>query len=531
MDTFNEKAIDDGLRSTKALIQTFLQTVKSFRLYETEHPILLRFLDRLKKDFDRYFEEFDSFSLQVGEHQLFYQGKVVYESQDVKESLAFAFFRDGIREIRFFKGLEFREMIDFLNIVRKGDFVNRLEDDLVTLIWEKNFTHLSFTTVEEFLEEADNLVPATVEELVKGLQYKGSGEEGLGEKANGAVPLMAAEDRKGQPFIQACQLHFDEMEEVRREVQREEEPDFFYVLIDNLIEVLLHLGDEVEAYENMISYFERTVESILDQGEVGKAAGILEKLNETSSLKGLKDTQTSAIRRILDASSNAHSIELLGKAMNNNGEKDPESIARYLRFVTPQAIDPLCRLLRDLESENSKKWVCDSLVGLCRKEIQPLTKFLSDPNPALVCHILRILGKVKHPGTAEYLGGLVNHADPKIREETLQVVAQLGDKGRPLIRRLLVDPVADIRAKASFIFARTGRDQALKPLLEIVLSKDFYKRDYKEKFSFFGALRETGSKEAILILEKIAKKRRWFQKAKWDEMRLCASSALKMMRS
>jgi hypothetical protein len=95
--------------------------VKSFRLYEAEHPILLRFLDRLKKDFDRYFEEFDSFSLQVGEHQLFYQGKVVYESQDVKESLAFAFFRDGIREIRFFKGLEFREMIDFLNIVRKSD--------------------------------------------------------------------------------------------------------------------------------------------------------------------------------------------------------------------------------------------------------------------------------------------------------------------------------------------------------------------------------------------------------------------------
>ena len=93
-------------------------------------------MDRLKKDFDHYFDEFDSFSLQIGEHRLYYQGKVVYESQDVKESLAFLFFKDGIREIRFLKGLGFREVVAFLDVVRKGDSINRLEDDLVTLLWE-----------------------------------------------------------------------------------------------------------------------------------------------------------------------------------------------------------------------------------------------------------------------------------------------------------------------------------------------------------------------------------------------------------
>jgi hypothetical protein len=42
-------------------------------------------------------------------------------------------------------------------------------------------------------------------------------------------------------------------------------------------------------------------------------------------------------------------------------------------------------------------------------------------------------------------------------------------------------------------------------------------------------LGETGSKEAIPVLEKIAKKRRWFQKDKWDEMRLCAANTLKFI--
>jgi hypothetical protein len=69
----------------------------------------------------------------------------------------------------------------------------------------------------------------------------------------------------------------------------------------------------------------------------------------------------------------------------------------------------------------------------------------------------------------------------------------------------------------------------VKPLTEIILSEDFYKRDYQEKASFFRALGETGSIEVIPILKKIAKKRRWFKKAKWDEMRLCATNTLRMI--
>ena len=138
-DLAEQKALEEEVKSTKALIQTFLQTLKGFRLYEANHPLLSKFQDRLKHDFEGYFNEFDSFSLQVGEHQLFYSGKVIYESKDVKESLAFVFFKDGIREIRFFKGIEFREIIDFLQIVRKSDSVNRFEDDLGHLALGEGF--------------------------------------------------------------------------------------------------------------------------------------------------------------------------------------------------------------------------------------------------------------------------------------------------------------------------------------------------------------------------------------------------------
>ena len=540
LDEQTGEASEEGVKSAKALVQTFLQTVKGYRLYESNHPILLKFLERLKKDFDNYFEEFPSFSLQIGEHRLFYHGNVVYESQDIKESLAFAFFKDGVREIRFHKGLDLKEILDFLNVVRKSDLVNRMEDDLVTLLWEKDFSHISFTTIDEFLEKSGTFVPATEEDLMNGMELKGTEADGYQESTDTAQAegfnILTDDNLKkainpspGQSLVDACQLAAEEVEKINREVSQEHQPEHLYVLVDSLIEILLHLGEDMDAYENMISFFERINQNLLDQGEVGKAVEILKKFKGTMEDMVLKDKQIFAIRRILEGATSQPSVKLLGKAMLGDGETNSESILQYLPFLTDKAILPLCLLLGELESPKQKKVVSDLLVILAREDITPLLKFLSDRNSLLVCHILTILGKIGNPSTLKYLGNLTGHSDLKVREETLQVLVKFGEKGKDLIQRFLKDPAPEVRGKASIALARAVRVHAVKPLTEIILSEDFYKRDYDEKVYFFKALGETGSKEAIPVLEQIAKKKNWFKKAKWEEMRICATNTLRMM--
>lgn len=536
----NEDTLEAEVKSTRSLIQTFLQTVKAYRLYEASHPILSKFIARLKGDFDHYFDEFDSFSLQLGEYQLFHLGKVVYESKDVRESLAFLFFKDGIREMRFYKGLELKEMIGFLDVVRKSDQVNRTEDDLVTLLWEKDFSHIDFMTVDEYLEGSGVLVPATEEDLAKKMEYRGNWDEVWSTKnepdeARNTASL-AAEGLKqvlprspDQSIAQACQLSPDEQEELNRRVQQEQQQGYLYVLIDNLIEILLHLGEEVDAYENMIAFFQRAVESLLDQGNVKRVVSILNHLNETIESIVLKDKQIFAIRRILEASSSPQAVARLGKALKDDGEEDAGAVQQYLQLLTKQAIDPLCALLENLESTKWRKTVCDRLAELTQSDVQPLARYLSAPNPFLVSHVLYILGKVGHPSTLKYLGPLVTHNDVKVREETLKLASKFEEKGKDLLQKFLKDDHSEIRGKASLALAKAAKAQALKPLAEVILSEEFFKRSYEEKTSFFKALGETKSEEAIPILKGIAKKRKWLQKAKWDEMRQCASMTLKMM--
>jgi hypothetical protein len=300
-------------------------------------------------------------------------------------------------------------------------------------------------------------------------------------------------------------------------------------LINNLIEILLHLGEDADAYENMISYFDRVIEYLLEQKEVGKAVSLLSSLSETMDSIMMKDKQIFAIQRILENSSSPHSIELLGKAMKGNGEVHSKSILEYLRFLTKQAVEPLCLLLSELESGKWRKTICDQLTGLCRGNIQPLSKFLSAPNPLMVCQILYILGNIGDPSAVNYLKTLVSHPDLKVREETLQILSKFGEKGKDLIQGFLMDSVSGLRAKAALLLAKNAKGEAVKPLTDIILSEDFYKRDYKEKASFFKALGETGSKEVIPTLKGIAKKRSLFQREKWNEMKQCAINTLKML--
>ncbi len=147
----------------------------------------------------------------------------------------------------------------------------------------------------------------------------------------------------------------------------------------------------------------------------------------------------------------------------------------------------------------------------------------------LVCHVLYILGTIGDPSTMNYLGDLVTHQDLKVREETLQILSRFGEKGKDLMQGFLVDSASGIRSKAALLLARVAKGQAVKPLTQIILSEEFYKRDYKEKASFFRALAETGANEVIPILEGISKKRHFFQREKWNEMKQCAVNTLKML--
>ena len=328
-------------------------------------------------------------------------------------------------------------------------------------------------------------------------------------------------------MIDACQLNIHEMDRINQETDQEENPDLV-AIVDDLIEILLHLSEEMDAYENIIAYFEQVFRLFLEWKEVEKVVGILKRFTDLVENMALRDRQIFAIRRILEIPSNAEHVILLGYLMKAD-RGHAGSILQVLQLLTRQAIHPLFSLYIELRPGNWKTALKDRLVELSSEGIEPLVKLIPESKPSVILQILAILAGVKHPSTLKYVNPLVHHDHREVREATLKLLRKFDERGRALVEKFLIDPESGIRGKAAFVLAQGAKEQALKPLAEIIFSQDFHKRDFREKASFIRALAETRSPEAVSLLKKISKKGRWFRRERWREMQRVAQMTLKTM--
>jgi HEAT repeat protein len=117
-----------------------------------------------------------------------------------------------------------------------------------------------------------------------------------------------------------------------------------------------------------------------------------------------------------------------------------------------------------------------------------------------------------------------------VRREAIQALGLFGSpKASAILARALHDEDTQIRCLAALNLAKLVKKEGLPQLLEVVQSKEFYKREKVEIKAFFDAIGMIGSNDATQPLQKLLEQKSWFGGGKKTEMRLGAASALAMI--
>jgi HEAT repeat protein len=536
-----EPEIDEELASTTDLIRTLLKAIKAYKLYQRNNPMLTKQLEDLTAKFTAHLEHYQTLNLQVGEYKLFFDGKPIYENTDMKESLAFLLYKDGVREIRFLRGLEDSEISDFLDVLRKNDQISRLEDDIVTLFWEKDFAHITYLATEEFMESNAVNVPASYDEIQAGLEFSPDAEtaadaETEEESEEAATLLVSAEMLAGpvrhqrDTFAKHFQPTAEEMDLINQQINQEANIHFVSTLVDNLIEILLHLGENLEPYENMVTFFDRALEFLLLKGEFRTAGRILKTLREILDSMALKDNQIFAINRIFECVGSSRMIELAGQALKHEGFLDLNTGREFFDLLPRSAIEPLCNMLGQLESPKARNFIAEIIGRKAKGNLGILAPHLKDNRWMVVCYVITIMGNSGDRDAIKHLPQTSAHPDERVRRTLLKALCRYGSKEiKAPLTKMLSDESPYIRSQAVTHLAKSVKQEALRPILSVIQSEPFADRDFSEKAAFFRALGEIRSNESLPFLRKILEKKSWFQKSKWDELQLCAIGALRMI--
>jgi HEAT repeat protein len=526
---------DEELLLARDLTSAFVKAIKAFRFYPPDNPTLKGFRDQLLKKFQFFLNKYQSFVIQVGEYDLSFKSRILYENKDVKSSLAFSLYKDGLREIRFMKGLEEWEVQGVIDILKHSENINQLEDDIVTMMWEKDFVHISYLATDEFLEETPVVIPDNVDQFRKNLVFKPLAhhvevelaEEGSEEGVD-LDEILSKVIEGPLPFVSDRSVYLltsDEVEGLRKDVESEVDPTFVFNIADILFEILA-LEKEREPYHDAVNILIKILDAFLTLGEFTKATGLLERVYIILKTYDLQNWQIESIQKIIMEAGEEVRIERIGKVLERE-EVRLEDVNAYLSLLQKNSIKPLIKLLGELKNSKARRVFCDALAEIGKNAIEMFTPFIDDRRWYLVRNIIYILGRIGKEQSLPYIQKAFNHEENRVRREAIQALGLIGGpKAIGLLVKALTDNDVRIRCMAAINLGKGGKKVGLIPLLEVVQSKDFYKREPAEIKAFFNAIGMVGSNEAVPVLQQLLERKSWFGRGKTDEIRMGAANAL-----
>ena len=523
------------------LMSALVKAIKAFRFYPSDNPTLKGFRDQFLKKLQFFLNKYETFIFQVGEYEFSFKGKVLYESRDVKTSLAFLLYKDGFRELRFTKGIEDWEMDGFMELMKKSDIINQMEDDLVTLMWERDFIHIGYVATDEFLDENPVIVPENIGQFRRNLVFNPMAHQVdvdlVDEEAEDGLDLdriLAKVAEEPPAFVSNRSVYFltpDEVETLRKEVEAEVDPSFVFNIVDILFEILA-LEKEREPYQNVITVLGKILDGLLALGEFQKASDLLKRVYIALKTYELKDWQAEFIQKLILDAGEAVRIERIGNVLETEEGVRLEEVSGYLTLLQKNAIKPLVKLLGELKNSKTRRVVCDALSEIGKNAIDLFVPFMDDRRWYLVRNITYILGRIGKEQSLPHIQKAFEHPEVRVRREAVQAMGLIGgQKALSFLIKALSDPDVRIRAMAAINLGKVGKKAGLVPLLEVVQSKDFSKKEAVEIKAFFDGIGMVGSSEAVPVLQQLLEKKGWFGRGKSDEMRIGAANALSMIGS
>ncbi len=527
---------DEELLLAGDLTSALIKTVKAFRFYPLDNPTLKGFRDQLAKKAQFFLNKYQSYVLQIGEYNISYKGKTLYENRDVKASIAYLLYRDGLRELRFSKGLEDWEVQALIDIIRRGEDINQLEDDLVTLMWERDFAHISYLAADDFLEETPVTIPDNMDQFRKNLVFKPLAHhvevDLVDEESEDAASLdeiLAKTIEETPSFVTNRNVYFltpEEVEGLRREVEAEVDPSFILNIVDILFEVLA-LEKEPDAFHDVVNTILKVLDAFLTLGDFQKAADLLKRLYIILKTYELKDWQIEVIRKMIVEAGDEARIERIGKMLEQEQNVRLEDVSAYLVLLQKNAFPHLIQLLGKLKNSKTRRMVCDALAEIGKNAIDLLAPFIEDRRWYLVRNIVYILGRIGKEQAFPHIQKAFGHEEVRVRREAIQALGLIGgQKAIGLLIKALTDNDIRIRSMAAINLGKIGKAAGLIPLLEVVQSKDFPKGDPTEIKAFFDAIGMIGSNEALLVLRQLLERKSWFGRGKTDDVRMGSARAL-----
>ena len=526
IEEFDQKEFD----SAKSLVLFLVKTLKSLLLYPKNNPIPKEFKRKLHQNFSDFLDVNEELKLEVKHSQLLYRGRTVYEEEEREQGITYALHKDGVRDLIFIKGLEQEELTHFLETLEIGFKSKDLEQDLVTLLWEKDFNHIKYLVVDDLM---DVDVPKA-EDIPDDWDFNRLLHSEIALSSEDKLSLEREDDRRRELLEKLKEFSPEEVENIHQLLETDDRyhswNDFFTILSE-----ILTSEENLPEFDELMKSIEKILDWLISVADFESASKIIwrlrgfERATRDSSPQAdpVSRRKAERIEKTIDQAGEEEKIKSMCLILNEKETVDLSKAKEYLLSLNWNPISPILHMLRELKHFHARKMVCEVLEEVGKDHIGLIGEGVHDPLWYVVRNVALVLGKIGKEEGVKFLKNIINHPDFRVRKEVITSLIKIGGKeAQALLVSALDDEDRGIRILACRGLTQRKEKGALPTLMKIIQSAPFIDEPAEEKKQLLESLAIIGEDEVIPFIRKLVHKRSWLKRDKHNETRIFAIRAL-----
>jgi hypothetical protein len=533
----------DEVNKATGVLRYFDSAFSLIKIYPPDNNSVRKSSDSFYERITEFLDEYEKLVVIVEEFSFSYKGETVFQDEEKQNSLSFFFFKDGMREITFHKGLDKRELKDFLALIREESALPLEDSDIVNSLWAKDFAHIRYFAIDEFLDldigKGGERSTTDIKEFSKGSidltpedkieLYKRS--IALGLQLN---PDHEDEDDKNLenfnlPYHVAAAVQGETPELKSLLLENREIPSM--VAMVNLLFEILFLEERHDQFSATLNVLYQCYKEVVHKSNFTLACLILARIQE---LKGMlpdeSEEKEKSLEVILQKTRDESFIASLKELFLGGHIKDYDSFFQYLTFLTPNSIP----LVGDIWEHSKDPFLLQKastfLQEIALQNVAPVAKIATKDRVTLTKEVVAILGRIGGKQILPYLISFSDYQHKAIRLEIIHAMSKIKDKATSVVLiKFLSDKDGEVRTRAAMNLKYRGDKTTLNHVIQLAQEKDFASKSKLEKKALLNFLASTKNGEVSALLHSMLKKWSILSTSKQNETRLCAVSALETM--
>ena len=514
------------------LFQTVVKALRAFQMYLPNNPVHQRAVLNVKAAMVPIWNGVDELMLTVSETELKWEEEVVYSQINKSESLAWMLFKDGMRVLTIRKGAEEQELVDFLELLNRVRFLPaEAGDDLMTLLWERDFQLIHYHFIDFFgegdlLEGSPEVIGAEAETATTAEERRGQVQEEAPPRPKGIVDIEDFDSTLY--FLEEAEINY-----IAQQVQEEYTRDARQAALNGLFD-MMELHSEAAVRLEIIAILEMLFPNLLNKGEFRTVAAVMRESRLVSSrVKDFTEEQRQRLRdfeiRLSQPSIVTQLVQSLDEAAALAADEDVTEVLRELR---PTALGPLIDALPRLANSSVRGLLEATVDRLATAHPAEVMRLLREPPGDSLPAVVALCGRLALQQAVPGLGELVSHAEPAVRLATVHALEKIGSPGALThIDRAIEDDDRGVRLAAVRVVGARGYKGALRRVQAVVMGKAVKELDLTEKMAFFEAYGAIAGPPALRTLSAILLPRGLLKLKQSSDTRACAAIAIGKIRT